>query len=279
MPQAATTQTVSTRTEALRLPPHSVEAEQAVLGGLMLDNSAWDKIADVLNESDFYRQDHRLMFSAIGTLVEHNAPCDVVTISEQLQRDDQLENSGGMAYLASLAKNTPSAANVRAYAEIVHETSMLRQLIEAGNEIASNALNPEGRQPAEILDLAESAVFKIAEKGDRGAGFVPLKKILPATIDRLDFLHRSEGDVTGVPTGFNELDRKTAGLQSGDLIIVAGRPSMGKTSLALNIAENAAFGHQVPTAIFSMEMSAEQLAFRMISSLGRVNQSHLRTGN
>ncbi len=264
----------------LKVPPNSIEAEQSLLGGLMLDNDAWDKIADLVGAPDFYRKDHRLIFAGIAELVENSHPCDVVTVSEHLDNRDELTAAGGLEYLATLANETPGAANVRAYARILRERSTLRALINAGNEISGNAFTTDGRTATELVDEAERLVFEIAEKGSRGrAGFKPLKEILPNAVDRIDLLHQSEGDITGIPTGYGEFDKLTAGLQAGDLIIIAGRPSMGKTTLAVNIAENAAIGAQVPTAIFSMEMPSEQLAFRMISSLGRVDQTHLRTGN
>ena len=280
MAEAATTSDIARRaTERLRLPPHSVEAEQSLLGGLMLDQRAWDQVADAVGVEDFYRADHRLIFETVATLVERNQPPDAVTVSEQLERRNQLEAAGGLAYIAQLVEETPSAANVRAYATIVREHSMLRQLIEIGGDITASAHESEGRTVSELVDLAEQRVFQIADRGQRrGAGFISLKQILPGTIDRLDELTHSESDITGVASGFTELDKKTAGLQRGELIVIAGRPSMGKTTLAVNIAENAAIGQQIPTAIFSMEMSAEQLTFRMIGSIGRVNQSHLRTG-
>ena len=263
----------------LKVPPNSVEAEQSLIGGLMLDNEAWDKVADVIVATDFYRKDHRLIFAAVAALVEDSQPCDVVTVSEYLDNRNELEASGGLEYLATLANETPGAANARAYARILRERSTLRSLIHAGNEISGNAFTTDGRSATALVDEAERLVFEIAENGARGkVGFKPLKQILPATVDRIDLLHQSGGDITGVSTGFNEFDKLTAGLQPGDLVIIAGRPSMGKTTLAVNIAENAAIGAKVPTAIFSMEMPAQQLAFRMISSLGRVDQTHLRTG-
>lgn len=263
----------------LKVPPNSIEAEQSILGGLMLDNAAWDKVADLVIAEDFYRKDHRLIFNAISLLAEDAQPCDVVTVSECLDNRGELGAAGGLEYLATLANETPGAANVRAYAKILRERATLRALISAGNEISGNAYTTDGRSAGELVDEAERLVFQIAEKGSRGkAGFKALKQILPATVDRIDLLHQSGGDVTGIPTGYTELDRMTAGLQKGELVVIAGRPSMGKTTLAVNIAENAAIGAKVPTAIFSMEMPSEQLAFRMISSLGRVDQSHLRTG-
>jgi replicative DNA helicase len=265
--------------ESLRLPPHSLDAERSLLGGLMLDQRAWDQIADTVGVDDFYRADHRLIFAAIRDLVERDQPPDAVTVSEHLERQAQLEQAGGLGYLGQLVQETPSSANIRAYARIVRERSMLRQLIEVGGDIAASAHGTEGRTVEELVDLAEQRVFEIADRGSRkGAGFTALKEILPLTIDRLDLLSHSDQDITGVPTGFADMDRLTAGLQRGELIIIAGRPSMGKTTFAMNIAENAAIGHQIPTAIFSMEMSAEQLSFRMIGSIGRVNQSRLRTG-
>ncbi len=263
----------------LKVPPNSVEAEQSLLGGLMQDNEAWDKVADIVIAGDFYRKDHRLIFSAIAELAEDGHPCDVVTVSEYLDNRNELNDAGGLEYLATLTNETPGAANARAYAQILRERSTLRSLINAGNEISGNAFATEGRSASELVDEAERLVFEIAESGARGrVGFQSLKQILPATVDRIDVLHQTGGDITGIPTGFNEFDKLTAGLQPGDLVIIAGRPSMGKTTLAVNIAENAAIGAKVPTAIYSMEMPSEQLAFRMISSLGRVDQTHLRTG-
>ncbi len=266
--------------EALRLPPHSVEAEQSLLGGVMLNPSSWDQVADVVNAEDFYRSDHRLIFAAIGRLTERDQVPDALTVSELLDRQGELAAVGGLPYLSQLVRDVPSAANVRSYGRIVRERSMLRQLVSIGYAIAASVHDDDGRTVEELVDLAEQRVFDIADQGQRrGSGFVALKDILPASIDRLDVLSHTEGDITGIPTGFTDMDDRTAGLQRGDLIIVAGRPSMGKTTLAMNIAENAAIAHRVPTAIFSMEMSAEQLSFRMIGSIGRVNQSHLRKGS
>lgn len=254
----------------------------------MLDNSAWDKIADVIVKDDFYRHDHRLIFDAIYTLAERTEPIDVVTISEYLDAQGSLTEIGGLGYLGTLAKDTPSAANIRSYANIVRERSMLRKLIEVGGEIADLAHESGGEPVAKLVDQAERKVFEISESGKRqGSGFVSLKEVMPGALDKLDDLYRSDGEITGVSTGFNDLDRMTAGLQPGDLIIVAGRPSMGKTSFSMNIAEHAALAPviqenpeaAVPTAIFSMEMSAEQLSFRLISSLAQVGQGKLRTGN
>ncbi len=268
------------RQDEVRTPPHSVEAEQAVLGGLMLDTNAWDAVADIVVAADFYRRDHRLIFEAVTEVAEIRGSIDAVTVSEFLERKGRLEEIGGLAYLGTIARDTPSAANVRAYAEIIRERSILRQLVAAGGEIAAAATDSRGRPAREIVDEAERRVFEIAERGSRGrSGFVAVRDILPQTIDRLDLLHQSPGEIRGVPTGFTQLDRKTTGLQAGDLVVIAGRPSMGKSTLAVNIAENAAIAKGLPVAIFSMEMSAEQLTLRMIASLGRVNQTHLRTGN
>ncbi len=266
--------------QRLKIPPNSVEAEQALIGGLMLNAQAWDKVADVVLPDDFYRKDHRLIFSAIGKLIEGGSPCDVVTLSEHLDGSGELEQIGGLEYLATLANETAGAANARAYAKIIRERATLRALINAGNEISGNAFASDGRTASQVLDDAERMVFEIAEKGSRGKkGFRSLKQILPEAVDRIDLLHQSDGSITGISSGYHEFDKLTAGLQAGELIIIAGRPSMGKTTLALNIAENAAIGSKVPTAVFSMEMPSQQLAFRMISSLGRVDQTHLRTGN
>ncbi len=267
-------------TQPLRLPPHSVEAEQSLLGGLMLDQRAWDQIADAVSADDFYRADHKLIFATIGVLSALDQPADAITVSEHLERKNQLKDAGGLDYLGQLVNETPSAANILAYAQIVRERAMLRQLIEIGGDIAASAHDVEGRSVTELVDLAEQKVFDIADRGQRtGTGFQSLKEILPGTVDRLDHLQHSKDDITGIPTGFKALDEMTAGLQPGDLVIIAARPSMGKTSLAMNIAENAAIGHQKATAIFSMEMSAEQLSFRMIGSVGRVDQKNLRKGS
>ncbi|MFK8032291.1 MAG: replicative DNA helicase, partial [Gammaproteobacteria bacterium] len=245
----------------------------------MLDNSAWDKIADVVGQADFYRHDHRLIFDAIYSLAERNEPIDVVTISEFLDSQNNLNEVGGLGYLGTLAKDTPSAANIRAYANIVRERSMLRKLIEVGGEIADLAHEAGGEPVNKLVDMAERKVFEISESGKRqGSGFVSLKEVMPGALDKLDELYHSDGEITGVSTGFTDLDRMTAGLQPGDLIIVAGRPSMGKTSFSMNIAEHAALAPiiqenpeaAVPTAIFSMEMSAEQLSLRLVSSLAQV---------
>ena len=266
-------------TDYLKVPPHSVEAEQAVIGGLLLDNRAWEDIGDRVSESDFYRGDHRLLFNAIRSLEERSQPFDAVTLSEWLEKNGQLEDAGGMAYIGRLAKETPTAANIVAYADIVRERSVLRQLIAVGTDIAGSGFNTEGRGSRELVENAEKRIYEIAEQDMRGrGGFRDIKELLTKTVEEIDYLFQAEGNITGVPTGFDKFDESTTGLHAGELIIIAGRPSMGKTTFAMNIAENAAIGHKTPVAVFSMEMPGEQLAMRMISSLGRIDQHHVRTG-
>ena len=267
------------RTEALKVPPHSIEAEQAVLGGLMLAEKAWDNIADKIREEDFYRRDHALIFRGIGNLIEKSMPCDAVTLGEWFESQGLAEQVGGAAYVIELASTTPSAANIVAYAEIVREKSVLRQLIDVGTQIANDGFQPEGRESRELLENAEKAVFQIAEAGSRGRQqFVAMRGAVKDAFRLLQERFENQGQVTGVPTGFTDFDERTTGLQPGDLVILAARPSMGKTALALNMAEYAALRTKRAVAVFSMEMSASQLAFRLISSLGRVNAQHLRTG-
>ncbi|MCB1858263.1 MAG: replicative DNA helicase [Gammaproteobacteria bacterium] len=264
--------------DSLRIPPHSIQAEQSVLGGIMLNNHSWDQVADQIVERDFYRREHQLIFRAILDLAERNQPFDVITLSEALAAREQLDDAGGLAYLGRLAKDTPSAANIRAYAGIVREHSVKRQLIRVGTEIADSAFQSEGRSGAELLDNAESKVFEIAEQGSRGPGFQPIKSLLTKAVDRIETLFANDEPITGLSTGFTDLDRMTSGLQPADLIIIAGRPSMGKTTLAMNIAENVAINSGRPVAVFSMEMPGEALAMRMMSSLGRIDQHRVRTG-
>ncbi len=262
-----------------KVPPHSVEAEQAVIGGLMLDNSTWDQVADRVSEVDFYRQDHRVIFKAIASLAEKAEPFDVVTLSEALGSIGELETAGGLQYLGLLAKDTPSAANIRAYADIVRERSILRRLIAISSEIADSAFNPNGRSSGDILDEAERKVFEIAESGAKSEqGFRSLKTLVKSAVEYIGEMAEKGDGVTGIPTGYTDLDEMTSGLQAGDLVIVAGRPSMGKTTFAMNITEYAALTHKLPAAIFSMEMPGEQLALRLLSSMGRINQQRLRTG-
>lgn len=265
----------------LKVPPHSIEAEQSVLGGLLLDNSAWDRIADFLSEADFYRFDHRVIFQCIARLISDTKPADVITVYEMLQIAGKAEEVGGLAYLNSLAQNTPSAANIRRYAEIVRERGVLRKLVTVADEIATAAFAPKGREVRELLDEAESKVFAIAEEGARGQkGFQEIQPLLTQVVERIDELYHRDAttDVTGVPTGFIDLDRMTSGMQPGDLIIVAGRPSMGKTAFSLNIGEHVAVEQGLPVAVFSMEMAGTQLAMRMLGSVGRLDQHRLRTG-
>jgi replicative DNA helicase len=274
-------QPVDPQLAAVRTPPHSIEAEQSVLGGLLIDNAAWDRIADLVGVPDFYRQDHKLIFGAISRLVDTGKPADAVTVYEALRNSGKADDAGGLVYLNTLAQNTPSAANIRRYAEIVRERSVLRRLVTAGDEIATSALNPAGRDTKQILDEAETKVFQIAEEGARGRqGFQEIQPLLTKVVERIQelFERADPSDVTGVPTGFTDLDSKTSGLQPGDLVIVAGRPAMGKTSLALNIGEHVAIDKGMPVAVFSMEMGAGQLALRMLSSVGRLDQQRLRTG-
>jgi replicative DNA helicase len=268
---------------ALKLPPHSVEAEQSLLGALLLDNQAFDRVADLVSAADFYRDDHRRIWRHIARLIEATRPADVVTVSESIEASEDKDKTGGASYLAALAQNTPSALNIRRYAELVRERAVQRRLAQVATEIAETALAPTGKDVGQLLDEAESKIFQIAESGARkDQGLIGISPVLAKVFERIDHLHSQDhpSDVTGVPSGFVDLDRKTAGLQPGELIIVAGRPSMGKTALALNIAEHVALHPSVslPVAIFSMEMSASQLAMRMLSSMARVDQSKLRTG-
>ena len=266
---------------ALSMPPHSMEAEQSVIGGLLLENSAWDRIADVVTGEDFYRHEHRVIFRSISKLVNESRPADVITVQEELERNDELEATGGFNYLVTLAQNTPSAANIRRYAEIVRERSVMRRLAEVGTEIARSAYNPQGRDAGQLLDEAENKVFQIAESTAKSKqGFLEMPTLLKQVVERIDMLYARDNpdDVTGVPTGFIDLDKKTSGLQPGDLIIVAGRPSMGKTAFSINIAEHVAIEAKLPVAVFSMEMGGSQLVMRMLGSVGRLDQHVLKTG-
>ncbi len=266
--------------ETLRVPPHSIEAEQAVLGGLMLAADSWEKVADRIGEDDFYRKDHRLIFRAINELSAKDMPCDAVTLGEWFVAQNLADQVGGMAYVIELANSTPSAANIAAYADIVREKSVLRQLIDTGTEITGDAFQPDGRTSQELLETAEQKVFRIAEAGSRGRkGFVSMRSAVKDAFQILHHRYENKGQITGLTTGFTDLDEMTTGLQPSDLVILAARPSMGKTAFALNIAENAAMRTKKAVAVFSMEMSSSQLAFRLISSLGRINQQNLRTGD
>lgn len=265
----------------LRTPPNSIEAEQSVLGGLMLDNNTWDRISNIISEEDFYRNDHRLIWQHIAKLINTSNPADVITVNESLISAGKSSDIGGLSYLNALAHSTPSAANITKYAEIVRERSMLRKLISLSDEISLLALDPKGKDVRQLIDEAESKVFKIAQEGYlNNTGFQEIQPLLVQVIERIDELYNKDGgsDVTGVPTGFIDLDKMTSGLQPGDLIIVAGRPSMGKTSFSMNIGEHVAIEQGLPVAIFSMEMGAVQIAMRMIGSVGMVDQHKMRTG-
>lgn len=265
--------------EALKVPPNSIQAEQSVLGGLMLDNQTWDTVADKIAETDFYRKDHRLIFKAIAQLADKQEPFDVITLSETLAATGDLQDVGGLSYLGMLAKDTPSAANIVSYANIVRDRSVLRQLIHVGTDISDSAFNPDGRDTAELLESAERQVFQIAEQRQRGqGGFMPIKSLLAQAVNKIETLFEQEGSITGASTGFTDLDEMTSGLQPSDLVIVAGRPSMGKTTIAMNMAENVAIKGDKPVAVFSMEMPGDSLAMRMMSSLGRIDQHKIRTG-
>ncbi|MBK7000421.1 MAG: replicative DNA helicase [Rhodoferax sp.] len=263
----------------LRVPPHSIEGESSVLGGLLLDEAAWDRVNDILVDSDFYRYEHRLIYAAIGALVNANKPADVITVFEHMQNQGRAEEIGGLAYLNSLAQYVPSAGNIRRYAEIVRDRALLRKLVTASDEISTSAFNPKGRPVADIVDEAEQKIFRIGEQGKRsGQGFQAMESLVVKLLDRVQEMADNPNEITGVATGFYDLDRMTAGFQAGDLIVLAARPSMGKTALAINIAEHVALNEGLPVAVFSMEMGATQLAVRIVGSIGRIDQGHLRTG-
>jgi replicative DNA helicase len=263
----------------LRVPPHSIEAESSVLGGLLLDNAAWDRVSDLLVDGDFYRYEHRLIYAAMAALINASKPADVITVFEQLQSHGKAEEVGGLAYLNSLAQYVPSAGNIRRYAEIVRERGILRKLLRASDEIATNAFNPQGRPVATILDESEQKIFNIGEEGSKmKKGFQAMDSLVVDLLDRVQEMADNPNDITGVPTGFYDLDRMTAGLQPGDMVVLAARPSMGKTAFAINIAEHVALNEGLPVAVFSMEMGASQLAVRIVGSIGRIDQGHLRTG-
>ena len=266
--------------DELKTPPHSLEAEQSVLGGLLLDNETWDRVTEKVVAQDFYSRSHRIIFENIGSLIELGEPVDLITLSEALENDQKLEDAGGFVYLAEMMKNTPSAANITAYADIVRERAVTREMISVANEIAEAGYDTQGRNSADLLDFAETKIFKIAEqRANKSEGPVSLGSVLEKTVDRIEKLYQQPHDgVTGVSTGFSDLDKMTAGLQPSDLIIVAARPSMGKTTFAMNLAENAAMTQDKPALIFSLEMPADQLMMRMLASLGRIDQTKIRTG-
>jgi replicative DNA helicase len=279
--QARRTEPADPQLLALKVPPHSVEAEQSLLGGLLLDNQAFDRIADVVSAEDFYRDDHRRLYRHLARLIGEGKPADVVTVAESVEASEDKDRTGGPAYLGSLAQNTPSALNIRRYAELVRERAVQRRLAQVATEIAETALSPLGRDVHQLLDEAESRIMEVGDKGQRGTqGFEQIQPVLARVFERIDHLFHQENksDVTGVPTGFIDLDEKTAGLQPGELVIVAGRPSMGKTALALNFAEHVAVKNGIPVAVFSMEMGATQLAMRLLGSIARVDQHKMRTG-
>lgn len=264
--------------EKLKVPPHSIEAEQSVLGSMLIDPESWDKVAELVTETDFYNRSHQIIFKAITRLLNISNPIDLITVSEELEKHDELEDAGGFAYLGELAKNTPSSANVASYAQIISERAITRELIGVAHEIAEVGYNPEGRDSADILDLAESRVFEIAERRTgENEGPRNVESVLGKTIDRLEELVKTNKEVTGVTTGFTDLDKKTSGLQPSDLIIVAARPSMGKTTFAMNLVENAMMAEEKPVLVFSLEMPSEQIMMRMLASLSRVDQTKIRT--
>jgi replicative DNA helicase len=263
----------------LRIPPHSIEAESSVLGGLLLDNAAWDRVGDLLKDGDFYRYEHRLVFAAISSLINASKPADIITVNEHLQSLGKSEEIGGLPYLNALAQYVPSASNIRRYAEIVRERGILRKLVSASDEISTTAFNPQGKPVDKILDEAEQKIFNIGEEGSRmKQGFQGMDTLVVELLDRVQEMADNPNDITGVPTGFYDLDRMTSGFQAGDMIVLAARPSMGKTAFAINIAEHVALNEGLPVAVFSMEMGASQLAVRIVGSIGRIDQGHLRTG-
>lgn len=265
---------------ALKLPPHAHEAEQSVLGGLMLDGQAWDRIVDIMTFNDLYNRSHKIIFSAMQHLVDHGSPIDLVTVSERLEQEQQLDDAGGFAYLAEIAKNTPSATNIGSYAKIIRERAIAREVIQAAQEIAEVGFAPEGRDAAELLDFAESKVFKISEsRVDEQDGPQPVRSVIEKTVDRIEQLYQNpHNGITGLSSGYQDLDKMTAGFQPADLVIVAARPSMGKTTFAMNLCEHAMMNSDKPVLIFSLEMPSDQIMMRMLASLGRINQTKIRTG-
>lgn len=264
--------------EKIKTPPQSIEAEQSVLGGLMLDNNTWDVVSEIVTEDHFYRHDHRLIYRMMAKLINNQLPIDVVTLSEELDRTSDLEQAGGLDYLVELARNTPSTSNLKAYSIIVRDRALLRQMISVSQEIADSAFDPDGRDAQEVLNEAEQKIFEIAESRPNEGGFELVNDLLKRAVDKIDFLFNNSDELTGVTTGFDDLDDRTAGLQPSDLIIVAARPSMGKTTFAMNLVENALMAKDKPVLVFSLEMPADQLITRMLSSLGKINQTKIRTG-
>ncbi len=262
----------------LKLPPHSLEAEQSVLGGLMIAGDVWDSVADMVGEGDFFRPEHRSIFACMSRLVEQEQPIDVVTLAETLARNGELDAVGGTAYLAEIASGTPSVANIRAYAQAVRERSIFRALISAANSIADTSFNPEGRSSDEVLDEAERRIMQIAEERPKAGGLEPINPLLKQAVDKIDELFNNDDAITGLSTGFEKLDEMTSGMQKSDLVIVAARPSMGKTTFAMNLVENVLLRYEQPVLVFSMEMPANQLMMRMLSSVGKIDQGRVRSG-
>ena len=265
-------------TSPLKVPPHSIEAERSVLGGLMLDDNAWDSVSEKVTAEDFYRADHRTIFRCMADLVEKNQPLDIITISEALEDVGELEKVGGLAFVSDLASSTPTASNIGAYAEIVRERATIRGLISVAHEIADSGFNPDGRNSAELINEAESKVFQISDDRPTIGGPESVRPLLTKAVERIDLLFQTKGALTGVSTGFRDLDEMTSGLQPSDLVIVAGRPSMGKTAFMMNMAESAVISGGASVLVFSMEMPSDSLVMRMLSSLGRIDQSKIRSG-
>ncbi len=262
----------------IKMSPHSPEAEQSVLGGLLLSNDGWDSVAEAVSASDFYRPNHRLIFKQIAQLADAGEPVDVITVADKLTANGELDAAGGLSYLAELASNTPSASNLRAYAQVVRERSSLRSLIEVAQDIAESGFNPEGRNSSELINEAERLIMQISEQGPKAGGPQDVNPLLQKAVDRIEELFNSDGDITGLTTGFKDLNDMTSGLQPADLVIIAGRPSMGKTSFAMNLVETAVISQEKPILVFSMEMPADQLIIRMLSSIGRIDQTRIRNG-
>jgi replicative DNA helicase len=262
----------------LKLPPHSIEAEQSLLGGLLIDNSALDQINDIVSPKDFYRQDHRLIFTHINEILNLDNPADVITVAESLEKKSELASVGGIAYLGSLAENMPSVANIRGYAKIIRDNSVLRNLISVGSDIVEGAFSPQGKDAQALLDEMEQKIFSIAELQSNRLGYKDFQTVIADVVRGLEERGQNPGAINDVSTGFTDLDKLTTGLKRGELIIIAGRPSMGKTALAMNIAESCALKEQKSVAIFSMEMGSEQIATRLLGSVAKVNQNKMRTG-
>ena len=263
---------------SLKVTPHSIEAERSVLGGLMLSPSSWDDVSEILIPDDFYRVDHRTIYRCMGALIERQMPIDIITISEALNDIGELEKVGGIGYISEMTESTGAAVNLAAYATIVKERAMLRRLISVGNEIADSGYNTQGMDSAELIDQAETKVFQIADERPTNGGPQPISPLLTKAVERIEFLKKTKGALTGLATGFADIDEMTSGLQPADLVVIAGRPSMGKSAFAMNIAENAAISHNQPVLVFSLEMPADSLVLRMLSSLGRIDQTKIRNG-